>query len=934
VKLIRLVLPACLIFLPARSHGADPVGLADIEYVQELRRQGLAPLAVEYLRDRRSSKSADASIGADLDFEWGASLLASSEVAVDLADREKLLDESREAFEKFGKLYPNHPNAVDAMVQQAGIELGRARVRVLQAQLPANEAKAIDLTNEARQIFAQAEKAYVAADQRITKELDTLTGFLDPQKDKQEYRRRERLFEEQVEARFQSGLAAFLSADSYATVDDRLGDPRKRKEFVSALKRAKGIFEKLADDHRREVAGLYGSLWAARCLTALGDHKNGDAILESLLAHDNRDLERFQREVFHFRLLSLASQGDHAQVARLADDWLKQNSNRRREPSYQGVQWVTARSLLQWADEQKDEKERERLYREADDLLNLLSRSRGPYSAQASREQLALARRRNRMLKGNSFQALSAQGLAQLDEIPTDASDAEKARLRGDAIAKLEEAIGKIDTRDPVEDVSEAKIRLVYAYFESGDLEKAIARAEEMARGEPEVPRATDAALLAISAYARLIDQRRRLPDGGSDPNDPVDRWQKLAELITRRWPKSSTADQARLLNGKLAFIDGRWDDVVAAADAIETDPLMQAQGKGLSGGALWRQSNELEVNDPQREKLRQDGLQRLREASGLWPSPKKGTGIPLDRVRHEIVRGEAELTVGHVDQAKESAELLTVALGDAQHPLEDPQLRSSSVAVVVRSLLARGKTEDAKAFFEKLAPTLGTGESKGVTGALLAMVRSIRSSSGADASSSSETKGLSSLLDQLVDRSSDLSPRDKLYLADAYLSAGNPAKGLALIEPLLASLQGGEKLTARLLQARARSQAGQHQAAVGEITQLLKENVGAKEVIVARGEILESAKDYANAIKHWQWYLDRLKRVQPRPVELYEVTDRICRLALSPSFAGPESKKILAGALRLPVYLVETDGAMPAAWKQMMTRRIDEIKRRLGSVQ
>ncbi len=439
---------------------------------------------------------------------------------------------------------------------------------------------------------------------------------------------------------------------------------------------------------------------------------------------------------------------------------------------------------------------------------------------------------------------------------------------------------------------------------------------------------------MGISSYARLIDERRQSSEGGSNEDDPIAGWRKLAAVITRRWPKTTTADQARLLEGKLAFIDGRWDEVVAAVDAIATDPLMQAQGKGLSGGARWRQSKELEASDPRREKLQQDALERLRAASQLWPSPRKDAGVSLDRVRHEIVRGEAELTAGDANQAKESAALLSAALVDADHPLEDAPLRSSGVAVVVRSLLAQGKTEEAKKFFEKLAPTLGAGESKGVTGALLAMVRSIRSSSGEVSNSSTQATALASLLDQLVGRSSDLSPRDKLYLADAYLSAGSPAKGLALIEPILGDLNGGEKVTARLLQAKARSQAGQHQAAVAEITQLLKENVGAKEVIVARGEILESAKDYVSAIKHWQWYLDRLKRAQPRPVELYEVTDRICRLALSPSLAGGDSKKMLAGALRLPVYLVETDTGMPASWKQTMTKRIDEIKRRLGTVQ
>ncbi|MBY0589349.1 hypothetical protein K2X85_19410 [bacterium] len=925
-----LFVVAWLVSMIGSAFGADPVlSSPELEYVQAMRSKGLAPLVVEYLRDRRKNLASDSPIRADIEFEWAAALAASSEAASDLTDRQRLLDQARAAFESFRQSFPEHPRSVDASVQEASIELGRGRVRVMQAQLPGNESSALDLAKQARDFFRRAHETYIVADQRITGELSTLTGFLDPQKDRPIYRRRETLFQEQVEARFQSGLALFLMADSYATIDDRVGDPRKRKEFKTALRQSMGIFDKLAEEHRREVAGLYGSLWSARCLIALDEHTKADAILDSLLAHENRELEAFQREVFHFRLLSLAAQGDDGQVVRLAEPWMKENTARRKESSYQGVQWATAKSLIRLGENAEAAGEKERLFREADDLLNLVSRARGPLASQASREQLLLSRRRNRLLKGNSFVSLSAEGMARLDEIPSDASEEEKTRLRRDAVAKLEEALSKVDARDRPEDISEAKCRLAYTYFESARFDKTISIVEPLVQAEPEVPRSAEAALLAISAYARLIEQARSVPAGNSS-SDLVSRLQSLVSVMTKRWPQSNTSDQARLLLAKIAFMEERWKDVPVLSDQITTDPLLQAKGESLSGSARWREAMALEASSPDRQALLTEALSRLSRASSLWPKEPTGP-ISAEHFRHEVVRADAALYSGQPKEAAESVLLLAPALESSQVDSLDPALHSSGVAIVMRTWLAQGDVDRAQKFFQKMAPSLAGTGNEGVTRSLLSLVRSIRasetSSTGATGPSSSSRKGLEALLDQVNDRQEGLEPKDRLYLADAYLSIGNGPKATALIEPILSSLPPADQVVGRLLLAKAESAAGKHPQAIASITALLKENVGVKEVILARGEILESAKDFSAAIKHWQWYLDRLKRVQPRPVELYEVTDRICRLALALPRTNPEAKKLLGSALRLPAYLLETDTNMPADWRSKLTKRVQELQ-------
>ncbi|MBX9653174.1 hypothetical protein K2Y11_06090 [bacterium] len=76
------------------------------------------------------------------------------------------------------------------------------------------------------------------------------------------------------------------------------------------------------------------------------------------------------------------------------------------------------------------------------------------------------------------------------------------------------------------------------------------------------------------------------------------------------------------------------------------------------------------------------------------------------------------------------------------------------------------------------------------------------------------------------------------------------------------------------------------------------------------------------------------MKRVQPRPAELYQVTDRLSGLyvEMSKTANGEEKKKLLAMANRLPSYLLETDRTIPAEWKKTLQARVAAIKPLLGN--
>src|SRR5690606_34290815 len=108
------------------------------------------------------------------------------------------------------------------------------------------------------------------------------------------------------------------------------------------------------------------------------------------LEHENRDLERLQREVFYFKLLSLDAREEYPQIISLAEPWLRENGRYRNESAYQGVQFELAKAFVKQGEKASDDRERQKAFLEANRLFDRLGGSSNPYTGLARREQIKL----------------------------------------------------------------------------------------------------------------------------------------------------------------------------------------------------------------------------------------------------------------------------------------------------------------------------------------------------------------------------------------------------------------------------------------------------------------------------------------------------------------------------------------------------------------
>jgi outer membrane protein assembly factor BamD (BamD/ComL family) len=923
-----------------------------LRYIEALRQNGFAQLAVEYIETQLERTDLSDEQRASLEFEIAATMIAASENEDSLGDREKRLEEARRAFGEFVRKHPDHPRRPESLFQLATIDLQMGRLRIIEAQLPANEGRARELAEQGREFFRKASEEYAEADRQISAALAQLPAFLHPREERDKYRFRERLFEQQIEARFQAALATFFLADSFATIDYRDQDPTHIPEYRDNIQKALAVFESIHDEHRRELVGLYGHLWLARCLAALGDHGRAMGIYNLLVEHDNRALEPFQREVFHFRVLSMYNQGNFKDLAILADDWLKRNARYRLEWAYQGTQLVAARAHIALGKAASDERDRRREFREADRLLELLARYPNSFSGAARREQIALARLTDRSVEGNSFSELSTIANAKLDELKPDMTPEARAALLADVIAKFQAALRAAKPRDDPEEVGGARLSLAYAYLQNDDLFATAVVGESIARYSPKLSQAPEAGMFALSAYAKLYDDDRVRRESGEavDPEIDAAYMVRIGSYIIQRWPRSSQADEARIVLGKLEYSKRRYEEAARLLDSVNPKSVNYKTALSLAGGSYWEQYKALardpEADDDAKTALRDKALDRLSRASAAM---RKGDPSRFDRERflNDAIYAEALYDAGDdktsLDVLAPLVERLTA--GDLPEQIE-PELRISALVTAMQTFVRTNRLGETEDLVNLLSEQKGSQASIGVTAVFLNLAKRLRDqlerlrALGRNAEADQMVASFDAFLDRVAGREAGQTVQSLAYLGDTYLEIGRYDKAVALFEkaerhPDAAKPESAPALVrARLLTAKALSRKGDHAQATERITALLRDNVNSRDVILARGEILEAAGDFPNAIKHWQWFVDRLKRVEPRPIELYDATERLsdAYIKASKNLPGEQRKQALRLAYRFPVYLLETDVAMPADWRERFQKKAEEILSMLGT--
>src|SRR5262249_31434717 len=142
---------------PVRA-AEDPRTVA--RFLQELKDHGFHDLALEYINQLRGDAAVPADFKVGLDYEEGRTLIDEAARTGDLVFREELLNEARAKLDGFAKAHPQRPEARDALVQLAKLQVERGYLARLQSEEAQDKAKKDAKLAEARAAYAAAHEAY------------------------------------------------------------------------------------------------------------------------------------------------------------------------------------------------------------------------------------------------------------------------------------------------------------------------------------------------------------------------------------------------------------------------------------------------------------------------------------------------------------------------------------------------------------------------------------------------------------------------------------------------------------------------------------------------------------------------------------------------------------------------------------------------------
>lgn len=926
-------------------------------YIEALRAKGYADLAIDYLNLRLKDPGVSAESKASIEFEIASSLISASESMEDLSKREQMLEDARAKFEEFAQKYPDHPRRAESLVQIATVDLQKGRLRIVQAQLPSNAGQAVALAKEARVLLAKSAQDYETAQAQFHDAYKAMPIYI-PEDQPQERARKTELFEQYIESRFQAALARFYLADSYTSVEIPPADPNDKaataarekqvKEWESAYKDALGkarqSFYEIHDNHRRELVGLYGHLWLARCMAAQGEHRQAMGIYGLLMEHQNRDLEKLQREVFHFKMISLAARKEYAQIVGEANPWLRANNRYRLEPAYQGVQMELANAYIGLATAATNDKEKGQRYAEANEVLERLAAYSNQYTGIARREQLKISPYLLKNIDGRNFSQLFSLANAKLDLLKPELPDDEKKKLLAETKRLFRDAIAAAKPSDSIDAVNDARLALAYTHLQAEEIYDAAILCEYIARQFPKSTAAPQAAAFGVTAYAWGFDQALQLQDNNirAYPETDAEHLRSLAEYIGERWPDSKEADEARATVGRLEMTRKNYQESAAAFDQINPKSPRYPESLSLGGGVYWdwykSQSQAEDVDPEELTTLRKKAEERLAAASPLLHAASSAA-IDRQLFLNDAMLGE----VYYESQEDELALKILLALaerlkqGTVASEVE-PALRIAALTTALQAYIRQNKLDEADGIINLIASQQGQEQAGNVTLVFVSLASRLREqmervkSSGDAAQARRMADSFEKFLDRVAEREAGQTVQSLVYIADTFLELERFQKAVSMLQKGLNHPEASDPanqpnlIRARLLLARAQSRLGNFNEARATIDALLRENMNAKEVIMERGSILEAAGADDEAIKHWKWVINRMKGGRPRLPEFYEAVDRLVQLCLKTS--GQERQKRIGEAQYLTNFLLKTDTQLPPEWRPVFKKHEMALKK------
>ena len=156
---------------------------------------------------------------------------------------------------------------------------------------------------------------------------------------------------------------------------------------------------------------------------------------------------------------------------------------------------------------------------------------------------------------------------------------------RREAIRACTLAMGLRDDNVPMEDLLSLHYELAYLDYREGKLREAAELGEDVARQDPDHPKARQAAAVAMAAYASLFnqadDERQRQADKR--------RMLAVARLIAARWEGEPEAADAWTVLLQDAIADGRLEKAAACLAHIPPASAHRSDLELALGQAMWQ---------------------------------------------------------------------------------------------------------------------------------------------------------------------------------------------------------------------------------------------------------------------------------------------------------------------------------------------------------
>ena len=715
MKLRLLIWFFCLAIIaaPVRPVFAEELYL---EFVQGLRDRNYFDYALLYLDQLAQRPSVPEDIRKLIAYEKAVTLRENARQLKNPEKQFEQLDQALAYLDQFVRENPDHPISGDANADRAQILLQRAEVEIFQSKAPANQGNKSEYQRKGREFVQRARDVLKLAFDQHEAAFKKFPPFIDEQKEPRLHAERAKVEKNMILEALSLAKCTYHEAQTHDS---------SSREFKQLLNQAADEFEKMFQRYRSQLGGLHARAWQGKCYEEQGDLQKALGIYNELLDHPGKNslLESIKSQTLQFKLICLAARNDHQLVADLADEWLKDNGSESRTVVGLGIQWEQARALEALGDNRNLPKpEQERFWRQARTTAQQINKYPGEYKdvslSMMQRVQVKLGGKERKPEDFDAAYGLGRQSFLSALDIKKELDAAGKnqrpaeelTRLKqdwsselNDALKNLELSMSLVKRSDNQKDVATARLFLAHTnYYMRRNYEAAI-YADYVARTttDDDGSVALDAAYMAMAAFHQAYNDNKAEPDRKQDEMRLII---KSANLITKRWPESDKANEARMILG--GMYKSAKKPVEAAewfSKVPESDPKFP-EAQIAAGQAYWSaygSAARLSVESrPTPEKLlewKATAETHLRTGIGKLAAtlPTEGA-VPQELVSAKIYLAEILLGQGKEqdalkllqDDPQSIIKAITVS-DETQRP--EKGIQSRSVARSVYTLMLRG---------------------------------------------------------------------------------------------------------------------------------------------------------------------------------------------------------------------------------------------------